>query len=108
VRGRSDSLGWFARSRIGDLSGFLAGGQYARDSTGQRVVGFDSLAVLLPGGVWFLESPGRLAFDDSSLAVSRLALRRVNGPGHIEVEGTVPTAGRGARTRPAFTSRDSR
>jgi hypothetical protein len=93
VRGRIDSLGWFARSRIGDLSGFLAGGRYTRDSTGQGVVGFDSLAVLLPGGVWFLESPAQLAFDDSALTVSRLALRRVNGPGRIEVEGTVPTAG---------------
>ncbi|MGH7615278.1 MAG: translocation/assembly module TamB domain-containing protein [Gemmatimonadales bacterium] len=95
VRGWTDSLGWFARSRIGDLSGFLAGGRFARDSAGQGVVGFDSLAVRLPGGVWFLESPARLAFDDSTLTVSRMGLRRVNGPGRIEVEGTVPTAGTG-------------
>ena len=93
VRGRIDSLGWFARSRIGDLSGFLAGGRYAHDSTGRGVVAFDSLAVRLPGGVWFLESPAQLAFDDSSLTVSRLGLRRVNGPGRIEMEGTVPTSG---------------
>ncbi len=93
VRGRIDSLGWFARSRIGELSGFLAGGRYERGSTGQGVVGFDSLAILLPGGVWFLESPAQLAFDDSTLTVSHLALQRVNGPGRIEVEGTIPTAG---------------
>jgi hypothetical protein len=93
VRGRIDSLGWFARSRVGDLSGFLAGGRFRSDTTGQGVVDFDSLAVRLPGGVWFLESPAQLAFNDSTVTVSRLGLRRVNGPGRIDVEGTVPTAG---------------
>lgn len=96
LRGRIDSLSWFARSRIGELSGVAGGGRYARDSAGQALVSFDSLAVRLPGGVWFLEAPAELRTGDSAHAVSRIALRRVNGPGRLEVEGTVPTSGTGS------------
>src|SRR3989454_1873623 len=58
ARGTRDSLTWFARSRVGDLGAFLAGGRYARPRGGgtQHAV-VDSLAVLLPSGVWFLERP---------------------------------------------------
>jgi translocation and assembly module TamB len=96
IRGRADSLDWFARSRIGELSGFVAGGRYARDTSGLQRAEIDSLAVLLPGGVWFLESPTSLAVDDSAFTVGRLALRRVNGPGHLELRGTLPTRGAGS------------
>src|SRR5581483_5824419 len=53
--GRPDSLGWFARSRVGEGSAFLAGGRFVRtsDSTGGTVLtlGVDSLAVQLPRDV---------------------------------------------------------
>ncbi|MGH7537417.1 MAG: translocation/assembly module TamB domain-containing protein [Gemmatimonadales bacterium] len=96
VRGWTDSLGWFARTRIGDLSAVLAGGRIVTDSAGTRLVDVDSLAALLPGGVWFLEAPAAVRLDDSTLAVSRVALRQVNGPGRFEAEGTVPTGGNGS------------
>jgi hypothetical protein len=96
VRGRADSLGWFARSRVGDLSEFVAGGAYARDTLGQQRASIDSLAVLLPGGVWFLQSPVSLVLEDSALAVGHLAMQRVNGPGHLEFEGAIPAKGAGS------------
>ena len=95
VRGRADSLQWFGRTRIGDLSGVVAGGRYARDTTGISLIGVDSFAVRLPGGVWFLEAPAALRLGDSVLAVDSVALQRVNGPGHIALAGTIPTGGSG-------------
>src|SRR6266576_634690 len=53
ARGTRDSLTWFARSRVGDVGAFLAGGRYAREGgkgQTQRAV-VDSLALLLPNGV---------------------------------------------------------
>jgi autotransporter translocation and assembly factor TamB len=95
LRGRADSLQWSGRTRIGDLSGIVAGGRYARDSAGLRRIGVDSFAVRLPGGVWFLEAPAMLRLGDSTLALDSIALQRVNGPGHIALAGTIPTGGHG-------------
>ncbi len=95
LRGRMDSLVWSGRTRIGDLSGVVAGGRYARDSAGTRLIGVDSFAVRLPGGVWFLEQPVALRLGDSVLAVDSIALQRVNGSGHLSLAGTIPTGGSG-------------
>ena len=95
LRGRVDSLQWSGRTRIGDLSGVVAGGRFARDSAGTRLVGVDSLAIRLPGGVWFLEAPAALQLGDSVLAIDSIALQRVNGPGHLSLAGTIPTGGSG-------------
>ena len=95
LRGSRDSLQWSGRTRIGDLSGVVAGGRYLRDSAGARQVDVDSFAVRLPGGVWFLEAPATLRIGDSALAIDSVALRRVNGPGHLAFAGTVPTGGSG-------------
>src|SRR6266568_3174801 len=94
ARGTRDSLTWFARSRIGDLGAFLAGGRYARPSGGptQRAV-VDSLAVLLPSGVWFLERPTALAFGDSVLHVDSAALKSAAGAGRVLVTGDLPARG---------------
>src|SRR6266480_3216407 len=77
ARGTRDSLTWFARSRVGDLGAFLAGGRYERPAGAviQHAI-VDSLAVLLPSGVWFLEYPTALAFADSVLHVDSTALKR--------------------------------
>lgn len=98
IRGRADSLDWFARSRIGELSGFVAGGRYSRDTTGVQRVDIDSLALLLPGGVWFLRTPVALTREDTTgaLAVGRLTLQQVNGPGLVQVEGSVSTGRAGS------------
>ncbi len=93
VRGTRDSLTWFARSRVGDLGAFLAGGRYAR-SGGVQHVGVDSLAVLLPGSVWFLERPTTLALSDSAVVVDTLSLKSAQGSGRLVLEGDLPTHGR--------------
>jgi translocation and assembly module TamB len=95
LRGRADSLQWSGRTRIGDLSGVVAGGRYARDGAGASRIALDSFAVRLPGGVWFLEHPATLRLGDSTLEVDSIALQRVNGPGHVTLAGTIPTGGSG-------------
>ncbi|MGH7607717.1 MAG: translocation/assembly module TamB domain-containing protein, partial [Gemmatimonadales bacterium] len=112
ARGTRDSLTWFARSRIGDLGAFLAGGRYARNTAsplasspfsasppppgagrGSGLVVVDSLAVLLPGGVWFLERPVELAFADSMLRLETVTLASATGTGRIVVAGNLPPRG---------------
>jgi len=92
ARGTRDSLTWFARSRVGDLGAFLAGGRYARGSA-QRV-GVDSLAVLLPGGVWFLERPVQITVADSALRVDTASLKSAVGAGRLVISGDVARSGR--------------
>lgn len=94
ARGTRDSLTWFARSRVGDLGAFLAGGRYARPGgAGVQHVVVDSLAVLLPSGVWFLERPTALAFGDSVLHVDSAALKNSAGAGRLTVSGDLPGRG---------------
>ena len=93
ARGMRDSLTWFARSRVGDLGAFLAGGRYARDSAAQRV-GVDSLAVLLPGSVWFLERPAHVTIGDSAMAVDTASFKSAAGPGRLVISGDVARHGR--------------
>ncbi len=93
VQGRLDSLRWSGRTRIGDLSAIVAGGRYRRDTTEGQVVGFDSLAVLLPHGVWYLTRPATVRWHDSALAADSVVLEQVNGPGRFEADGTLPASG---------------
>src|SRR2546427_2167629 len=94
ARGTRDSLTWFARARVGDLGAFLAGGRYARPGgSGTQHAVVDSLAVLVPSGVWFLERPAALAFNDSMLRVDSAALRNGAGVGRLAVSGDVPERG---------------
>ena len=95
ARGSRDSLTWFARSRVGELGAFLAGGRLARDSAG-LAVGIDSLAVLLPGGVWFLERPTELHLGDSVISVGAGALKNGAGPGRLVLRGDLPARGSAA------------
>ena len=94
ARGTRDSLTWFARSRVGDLGAFLAGGRYARPTGGstQHAI-VDSLAVLLPSGVWFLERPTALTFGDSVLHVDSASLKNATGSGRLTVSGDLPDRG---------------
>ncbi|MGH7529865.1 MAG: translocation/assembly module TamB domain-containing protein, partial [Gemmatimonadales bacterium] len=92
ARGSRDSLTWLARSRIGDLGAFLAGGRYARAGGVQRL-GIDSLAVLLPGGVWFLDEPAEVAVSDSVFALDTLALTGPGGAGRLTIGGALPSRG---------------
>jgi len=96
ARGTRDSLTWFARSRVGDLGAFLAGGRYARPggtaASTQHVV-VDSLAVLMPGGVWFLQAPTALAFNNSMLHVDTASLQNAGGGGRLTLGGDLPQHG---------------
>ncbi len=94
ARGTRDSLTWVARSRVGDLGAFLAGGRYARPGgrSPQHAV-VDSLAVLLPSGVWFLERPTALTFGDSVLHVDSASFRSAAGAGRLMVTGDLPARG---------------
>jgi len=95
VRGSRDSLTWFARSRVGDLGAFLAGGRYARPDgeNGVQHVAVDSLAVLIPSGVWFLEKPTEVAFGEVVLHVDSVMLRNSSGAGRVTVSGELPERG---------------
>ncbi len=95
ARGVTDSLTWFARSRLGDIGAFLAGGRYARrgDTT---AVGIDSLAVLLPEGVWLLDAPTTLVVDDSAARLPGLALHSAAGTGTLTARANLPAHGAGA------------
>src|SRR6267378_3322543 len=94
ARGTRDSLTWFARSRVGDLGAFLAGGRYARPpESGTQHAVVDSLAVLLPGGVWFLERPTALAFGDSVLHVDSASLKSAAGAGRLTLSSELPGRG---------------
>lgn len=94
ARGVTDSLTWFARSRVGDVGAFLAGGRYARrgDTT---AVGIDSLAVLLPEGVWLLDAPTALVVDDSAARLTGLALHSATGTGKLTARVNLPAHGDG-------------
>ena len=99
ARGTTDSLTWFARSRIGEGGALLGGGRFARragPSGARRVlsVGVDSLAVHLPGDAWVLERPAELTVTDSTATVSRLALHSAYGAGKLSLEGDLPNRGR--------------
>lgn len=93
VKGHLDSLQWSGRTHSGDLSAIVAGGRYRRDTISGQVVGFDSLAVRLPHGVWFLTRPSGMRWHDSTLVLDSLELQQVDGPGRFEADGTLPPAG---------------
>ena len=95
VRGSRDSLTWFARSRVGDLGAFLAGGRYARPDgeNGVRHIAADSLALLLPSGVWFLEKPTEVALGEVVLHVDTVSLRNASRAGRLTVFGELPERG---------------
>lgn len=95
ARGTRDSLSWFARSRVGDLGAFIAGGRYARPGGPGTVqlADIDSLAVLLPDGVWFLERPTHITFGDSVLSVDTVSLKRSEGTGRLTLVGDLPEHG---------------
>ncbi|PYO93419.1 MAG: hypothetical protein DMD62_09760 [Gemmatimonadetes bacterium] len=94
VRGTRDSLTWFARSRVGDLGAFLAGGRYERPAGGPiQHAAVDSLAVLIPSGVWFLQRPTALTFSDSILHVDSASLKNANGGGQLGIVGDLPARG---------------
>jgi translocation and assembly module TamB len=95
VTGSRDSLDWFARSRVGDLGAFLSGGRYTRlgGDTALQHVAVDSLAVLLPSGVWFLEQPAELILGDSVLHVDSVSLKNSVGAGRLALSGDLPRRG---------------
>jgi translocation and assembly module TamB len=95
VRGRRDSVGWFARSRWGEDAAWLAGGRLRGDSLRSEVV-VDSLAVLLPSEVWFLDRHTRLVVWDSVIALDSTALASASGGAKLGLKGSVPRAGVGA------------
>ena len=53
----------------------------------------DSLAVLVPSGVWFLERPTALAFGDSVLHVDSAALKNSAAAGRLTLSGDLPGRG---------------
>jgi translocation and assembly module TamB len=95
ARGTRDSMSWFARSRVGDLGAFIAGGRYVRPGGpgDLQLADVDSLAVLLPGGVWFLERPTHVTFSDSVLSLDTVSLKRAEGTGRLTLFGDLPDRG---------------
>jgi translocation and assembly module TamB len=94
ARGTRDSLTWSARSRIGDLGEFLAGGRYERPAGGStHHAAVDSLALLMPGGVWFLQRPTMVTFSDSVVRVDSATLQNAQGAGRLTITGDLPGQG---------------
>jgi len=95
--GTRDSLTWFARSRLGDLGAFLAGGRFARSAVPSdpptTSVNIDSLALLLPGGVWTLAAPSEVTVSDSTIHVDALTLRATADSGQLALAGDLPVRG---------------
>ena len=94
LRGSRDSLTWFARSRLGDLGAFLAGGRMVRSGVAgqsELAVGIDSLALLLPGGIWLLQAPALVRVSDSAVTVTPVTLR--SAAGRLDLRGMLPAAG---------------
>ena len=90
--GLLDSLRWFARGRIGARSAALGGGTWVR-SGGVTTVGLDSLFVLMPREVWYLEAPATATLSDSIVRTSGVALRSAVSSGRVRVAGTAPRVG---------------
>jgi autotransporter translocation and assembly factor TamB len=93
VSGRRDSLSWFGRFRFGELGALLAGGRLARRPPGTDLA-VDSLAVLLPGGVWLLQAPATVAVNDSVIDVGAVTLRSASDSGLLVLQGSFPARGR--------------
>src|SRR5262249_36729887 len=84
----ADSLTWFARSRVGDLVAFVAGGRYMRQEAPRGHdptirIGLDSLALLLPGGAWVLQGATHLALTDSTAEFTGGTLSSTGGSGQV-------------------------
>ncbi len=94
LRGRRDSVGWFARSRWGEHAAWLAGGRMRADSLRSEVL-IDSLAMLLPSEVWFLAQKARLMVSDSVVALDSTALESASGGAKLTLWGSVPRTGLG-------------
>jgi translocation and assembly module TamB len=94
VRGRRDSLGWFARSRWGESGAWLAGGTLRADSAVTRLV-IDSLGVLLPSEAWFLTPGTRVAIQDSTVEMDSTAVTSASGGGRLTLGGRLPRLGQG-------------
>lgn len=92
--GNRDSVAYSLRTRIGDLSAVFASGRYRRlNGGGEYQVSADSFGVLLPGGVWYLEQPTQLTVRDTGFILGDVSMRRVNGPGLLDLHATVPDVG---------------
>ncbi len=95
LAGRRDSLSWFGRSRIGADASAIAGGRWWLE--GETVsVSIDSLAVLLPSEVWFLDRGGRVLVGDSAIWLEGLRLASASGRATVGLEGSVPRRGHGS------------
>jgi hypothetical protein len=94
VRGRQDSLGWFARSRWGENAAWLAGGTLREDSTATQVV-VDSLGMLLPSEAWFLTRGARITIQDSAVVLDSAALTSASGGARVTLGGRLPRLGPG-------------
>jgi translocation and assembly module TamB len=95
LAGTGDSLGWFARARIGREASAIAGGRWWIEGENWWLP-IDSLAVLLPSDVWFLEPGGRAIVADRAIGLHGLRLASASGRGRVELDGTLPRRGQGS------------
>lgn len=90
----TDTVGWFARSRVGPEAAFLAGGRLVPESA-QSTIHFDSLAVLLATGVWFVQPGAVSVVTDSGVAFDNFTFRAADQGAQVAVRGRVPRRGPG-------------
>lgn len=97
-RGAPDSLTWSVGGQLGASAGLQAAGRFARRTDGVHAVGFDSLALSIPGGVWSLTAPAELTFSDSTFALGALALTPADTRGRVNAQADLPRHGPASAT----------
>jgi autotransporter translocation and assembly factor TamB len=71
-----------------------AGGTLEMDGTTPRAALLDTLSLDFSGQTWRLQAPARIGFTaDEGVTVRNLSLARVDGPGLITANGTLPPRG---------------
>ena len=90
--GPLDSLRWYGRGRIGTRGAALGGGSLVRTAAA-TTVGVDSLFILIPSEVWYLESPSVVAVGDSVVRTAGVTLKSSVSAGRLILSGTAPRTG---------------
>ncbi len=92
TNGSSDSIGWFARARVGVDASWLAGGSWLKQDSGS-LLPVDSMALLIPSDIWFLEEPEAIHLSSDGGRFGEIVLEGVRSGSRVTAEGALLPAG---------------
>ena len=90
--GTSDSVSWFARARLGIDASWLAGGSWIRHDSGS-VLPVDSMALLVPSDVWFMQEPKTFYLSERGAEFENVVMEGAMGGSSIVLDGSFFPAG---------------